>query len=162
VASSHLATLHTATEALTEQGTREDRPTGTTPRKRTWDYVDKWKLTESREDVLRVWREQGTSNIRAFLAEHLPLPEEDDGIGEDMDTKLTEAEFVEPENMPVVGSPDLASSPSSATDSTISILQVAAPLRPKKVSGQRTGIPSLGTLTDSRNVYTTRVSRRAR
>jgi kinesin family member 11 len=161
VASTHLGTLHAATEALTEQGTREDRPTGTTPRKRTWDYVDKWKLTESREDVLRAWREQGISSSETFPAEH-PPPEEDDGMDEDMDMKLTEAESpVEVENMPVAGSPDPASSPSSS-DSTLSILKAPLPLQLRKASGQRTGIPSLGTLMDSRNVYTTRSSRRAR
>lgn len=163
VASNHLGTLQAATKALTEQGTQEDSPTGTTPRKRTWDYVDKWKLTERRDDVLRAWREQGTSNIgrETFLAEHLPLPEGDDGMDEDMDMKITEIECpVEPENI-LTGSPGAPSSLSSS-DSSLSILKVAPPLQLKKVAGPKTGNPLLGTLTDSRNVYTTRRSRRAR
>jgi kinesin family protein 11 len=155
--------LHSATEALTEQGTREDRPTGTTPRKRTWDYADTWSLTKSREDVLRAWRDQGTSKIgsETFLAEHLPLPEGNNGMDEDMDMRQKEAQIpVEPDNIVVSGSPSAASS--SSSDSKSSTLKVAPPLQPKKVLGRQTGIPSLGTLTDSQNVYTTRGSRRAR
>lgn len=136
---------------MLEHGTREDKPTGTTPRKRTWDYVDKWKLTESRHEILRGWREQGTSNISSekFLAEHLPL----DDI-EDVDAKVIEAEPpIELENVAVAGSPEAALL--SSSDRT-------PPLPLKKVLGPQTGIPSLGTLTDSRNVYTTRGLRRAR
>jgi kinesin family protein 11 len=164
VASTHMGILHAATEALTEQGTREDRPTGTTPRKRTWDYADNWSLTKSREEVLRAWRDQGTSNIggELFLAEHLPLPEGDDGMDEDMDTRQNDTKIpIELDNILVSGSPTAVSS-SSSSDSTFSTLKVVPPSQPKKVLGRQTGIPSLGTLTDSQNVYTTRGSRRAR
>jgi kinesin family protein 11 len=124
--------------------------------------VDKWKLTESRDEVLKAWREQDASNIgsETFLAEHLPLPEEGDGMDEDMDIKLTEDETpVELENILVTGSPP---STSSSLDTTLSILKAAQPPQLKKVSGPKIGVTSLGTLTDSRNVYTTRGSRRAR
>lgn len=38
-----------------ENGTREDAPTGSTPRKRAWEYDDEWELTGTREAVLRDW-----------------------------------------------------------------------------------------------------------
>lgn len=161
VASTHLGTLHSATEALREQGTREDKATGTTPRKRMWDYVDKWKLTESRDDVLRAWRERASNTDgETSLAEHLPPPEaeEEEEMDEAMDMKLTEAELpVELENLPAAGSPG-----ASSFDSTPSILEVAPPLQLKKPSVPKLGITTLGTLTDSRNVYTTRGLRRGR
>lgn len=50
-----LGSLRQATRALVESGTRDDTPTGTTPRKRTWDYDDEWERTKSREAVLREW-----------------------------------------------------------------------------------------------------------
>jgi len=155
VASTHLGTLHGAAETLTEQGTREDRPTGTTPRKRTWNYVDNWKLTKSRDEILRAWREQGKNiSSETFLAEHLPLP----GGDGDVDVKTEEAESpIELEHFSSTGGASLSSS-----DSSLSILKAARPLQPKKASGPDKGIPSLGTLTDSRNVYMTRGSRRAR
>lgn len=82
-------------------------------------------------------------------------------MDEDMDMKITEIECpVEPENI-LTGSPGAPSSLSSS-DSSLSILKVAPPLQLKKVAGPKTGNPLLGTLTDSRNVYTTRRSRRAR
>ena len=125
--------------------------------------MDKWKLTESRDDVLRAWREQGVSNVinQTFLAEHLPLPGKDDGVDEDMDMKLVEADSpVELENIPAA--PSLgASSSLSSSDSMLPILKAVPPLQLEKGSIPKS-VTSLGTLTDSRNVYTTRGLRRGR
>ncbi|KAG8855775.1 kinesin motor protein cin8 [Serendipita sp. 411] len=52
---SHLSSLRQATRALLEKGTREDVPTGQTPRKRTWEYDDEWERTKNRDAVLREW-----------------------------------------------------------------------------------------------------------
>ncbi|KAG8880241.1 kinesin motor protein cin8 [Tulasnella sp. 403] len=41
---------------LMVEGTKEDVPTGATPRKRQWEVVDEWEVTEGREEVLRKWR----------------------------------------------------------------------------------------------------------
>jgi kinesin family protein 11 len=38
-----------------ENATREDVPTGSTPRKRVWEYDDDWERTGTREAVLRDW-----------------------------------------------------------------------------------------------------------
>lgn len=44
--------MDAATRMLVEQGTSEDAPTGRTPRKRVWQYVDQWELTRSREQIV--------------------------------------------------------------------------------------------------------------
>lgn len=54
---SHLSGLRQANKALQAQGTREDIPTGTTPRKRAWEYDDDWERTQDRDTVLREWRQ---------------------------------------------------------------------------------------------------------
>ncbi|KAF7294898.1 Kinesin motor domain-containing protein [Mycena indigotica] len=50
---SELSSLKEATKLLGEQGTKADAPTGHTPKKRTWQYVDKWELTKSRAELLK-------------------------------------------------------------------------------------------------------------
>jgi kinesin family protein 11 len=45
--------MRVANQRLTDQGTRPDKPTGATPRKKVWNYVDHWDLTENRQDLLR-------------------------------------------------------------------------------------------------------------
>lgn len=40
-------------QILQEQGAREDEPSGSTPRKRTWQFVDRWDTTKSREILLQ-------------------------------------------------------------------------------------------------------------
>jgi kinesin family protein 11 len=54
---SNLFGLRQANKALQEQGTREDIPTGTTPRKRAWEYDDDWERTQDRDTILREWRQ---------------------------------------------------------------------------------------------------------
>ena len=46
-------------KTLRNQGTKKDIPTGETPRKRTWSYVDQWELTKSREEIIETYRESG-------------------------------------------------------------------------------------------------------
>ncbi|KAG5638374.1 hypothetical protein H0H81_000385 [Sphagnurus paluster] len=140
-----LKSLYTASEGLAEGGACEDASTGSTPRKHTWDYVDQWSLTKPRDAIVKNWRQQGLSNIdsETFLAEHLPIPEAD-GTEESLDSNLEVLSLPDPENIP---------SPTPA---------VPKPSRPtSKLSGHKKA-PSVGTLTDARNVYTTRGSRRAR
>ncbi|GLB34934.1 putative kinesin-domain-containing protein [Lyophyllum shimeji] len=141
----NLASLEAASDALSEMGAREDVPTGATPRRRSWNYVDHWDLTKPRDTILRDWREQGISNVgsETFLAEHLPLPE-DDGLDEDNETFELPQSSTEPENIPT---PQAAPPPSKP---------------PSKPAPTHKTLPSVGTLTDARNVYTTRGSRRAR
>jgi hypothetical protein len=48
--------------SLLDQGTREDVPTGKTPRKGVWEYANQWQLTEGGDNVVRAWQERGTSD----------------------------------------------------------------------------------------------------
>ncbi|KAH9916554.1 hypothetical protein B0H21DRAFT_851329 [Amylocystis lapponica] len=56
-AAAHLSNLRQTTQTLVEQGTREDMPTGSTRRKHSWNYVDEWQLTQTREVLLKDWRQ---------------------------------------------------------------------------------------------------------
>lgn len=149
-AGTHLSSMQQASHSVVEQGAKQDLPTGSTPRKRVWEYVDEWELTQSRENLLRMRREQGlaSTSSETFLAEHLPLPE----AGDDLDDN--EPIAIE-EPIPPVESPISAASSTS---------QPPAPhpsLRPpmnRKIT--KSVLPSLAPLADARNVYTTRGSRR--
>ncbi|KAL1755911.1 kinesin 2 [Schizophyllum commune] len=183
-ASSHLSSVQKSAATLAEQGTKEDAPTNMTPRKRAWDYEDEWELTKPREELLRDWRAKGMSSVgsETFIAEHVPLPDEevlrspDSGIASATTSRVptpTPAARASPiPSSPESVAPSVASfAPSVASSSTSSLARPpadppAAP--PTRMAHRRTnsklgGIPapSIGTLTDARNVYTTR-SRRVR
>ena len=44
-------------------------PTGTTPRKRTWDFNDKWQLTKTREALLQEHQRQPSIESARFVPE---------------------------------------------------------------------------------------------
>ncbi|EIN07350.1 kinesin-domain-containing protein [Punctularia strigosozonata HHB-11173 SS5] len=81
-ATSYVSSARQATQAIVEQGTREDRPTGATPSKRSWKYVDRWELAKPRDALLRDWRQNGSSSVgdETFTAEHLPLPDDEEDV----------------------------------------------------------------------------------
>ncbi|KAH8106971.1 P-loop containing nucleoside triphosphate hydrolase protein, partial [Cristinia sonorae] len=76
-ASSHLTSMRQSMQTLSEDGTKEDTPTGTTPRKRVFEIPQRWELTKGRDVILKDWKARGvhSSSRETFLAEHLPLPE---------------------------------------------------------------------------------------
>jgi kinesin family member 11 len=43
-------------DSLIDQGSREDTPTGNTPRKRVWQYTDSWELTKDRDTIIEGWK----------------------------------------------------------------------------------------------------------
>ncbi|CAE6462974.1 unnamed protein product [Rhizoctonia solani] len=53
---SHASTIEQTSRDLLSDVETQVSPTGHTPRKRKWDYVDSWALTGDREDILRAWR----------------------------------------------------------------------------------------------------------
>ena len=69
-----LSGLQQVTRTLADQGTQEDMPTGTTPRKRVMECVDQWPLTKGRDAILREWRRGGRSRAPsdADSDDHLP------------------------------------------------------------------------------------------
>jgi len=112
-----------------------------TPCRRTWDYGDQWNLTNPRETILRTWREQGAANVgcETSVPENIPLAEIDEGVGEDA--------LVETENIPL-------------TTSTNSSIFTPLTQAIKIGSGHPKLRPPVSTLTDAKNVYTTRGLRR--
>jgi len=50
------------TNSLVDQGSREDLPTGSTPRKRVWQYTDNWELTKERETIIQDWKRRGVQS----------------------------------------------------------------------------------------------------
>ncbi|KAJ6547610.1 P-loop containing nucleoside triphosphate hydrolase protein [Mycena capillaripes] len=149
-----LSSATNATKALAEHGAKADTSTGSTPRKRVWQYIDQWELTKSRAELLQSWRETGVSSAakETFLAEHRPLPEveaeEDDvdpmAVDEHVESPLSES-----------GS----SSESPAAVSLASSASSIAPPPPRQIAVAKKGVgsrPGIAPLADTRNVYTTR------
>jgi kinesin family member 11 len=163
--------MQQANRTLAERGTQEDVSTGTTPRKRAVEYVDQWKVTKSREEILQEWREKGLSRIGSdtFVQEHVPLPTGPEREEQDGDQDMVKAAMtVRLEEAEVLDSPPALSFGSSA--SSLSPTCHPAPL-PVPVAATRKGtrilsrpdLPSIGTLTDRpTNVPDNRRTRRAR
>lgn len=148
-----------------ESGTKVDPSTGSTPRKRMWDFADEWELTKGRDALLKEWRQKGVSSkgSETFLATHLPLPDDEDEplqAQEEEDRVMLELE-VEPESPAAVEddemlqdellSPSLSSSASSSA--TIVTPQPIPPpskpmLRRPSTVNLKPGLHTKGTLTE--------------
>ena len=154
---------------MVESGTREDKPTGNTPHKKTWQYQDQWELTKTRDAVLKEWRKRAVSarDSETFLAEHLPLPDgdEEEVAIDDGDTVMRDADNEAAKAEEEVLARSVASSASSSSmAANVTIRQkcpspslipppVPAPaLKPvhKRTSSapSKSGLPTLGTLTE--------------
>ncbi|KAF7323016.1 Kinesin motor domain-containing protein [Mycena chlorophos] len=132
-----LGSLKEATKILTEQGAKTDASTGSTPKKRTWQYADKWELTKSRAQLLQAARG----------------PQEDDGEEEDGEEKENEAMVVDdaPPESPIMVS--LPESLGSSASSTTSMPPPQIPILKKSGIAAKAVVAPL---VDTRNVYTTR------
>ncbi|KAJ7938677.1 hypothetical protein B0H13DRAFT_2554490 [Mycena leptocephala] len=128
-----------------------DTPTGTTPRKRVWQYVDQWELTKSRGELLQTWRETGASATPSdtFLAQHRPLPEV---VAEDEDAMAVD------EVMSPLSKPGSSGKSPAAISLASSASSIALP-PPRQIPVAKKGVgsrPGIAPLTDTLNVYTTR------
>ncbi|KAK7054865.1 Kinesin-related motor protein [Paramarasmius palmivorus] len=172
VAEENISSVQAASSSLAREATTEDVPTGNTPRKRTWKYVDKWDLTKSRDVLLKEWRSQGASSISSetFLGEHVPLPEDDAESVQEEDTTMqapvSKATSCQPTPEPSPREPSfpgsLQNSVSSASTSPPSppIPPIQLPTRTaKQMSKVTTRLPPLA---DTRNTYATRSRRNPR
>ena len=54
----NLKSIEDAVSNLASKGMRDDAPSGSTPRKRKWQYQDAWSLTRSRDDLLGEYRQK--------------------------------------------------------------------------------------------------------
>jgi kinesin family protein 11 len=135
-------------KALAEHGARADTSTGSTPRKRVWQYVDQWELTKSRAELLQTWREAGSDT---FLAEHQPLPEVELDE-EDVDAMIVDQDFRSPLSETHRSESPTTVSLASSVSSTMALPPPRLIAVAKKGVGSQPKIP----LADTRNVYTTR------
>ncbi|OCH94988.1 kinesin-domain-containing protein [Obba rivulosa] len=128
-ASKSLSNLHHATQSLVEEGTKEDAPTGSTPRKRAWNYQDEWELTKPRDILLRDYRQSRLSPVR-------DEPVTVDHLREDSDAEepLMPVDDSEPDTEDLESSPSIQRSPpisipslTSSTSSTSTSGPVLAP-----------------------------------
>ncbi|KAI0831405.1 kinesin-domain-containing protein [Trametes gibbosa] len=153
--SNSLGAIRQATEDLMNEATREDMPSGLTPRKRSRRVVDDLPHTEPREVLVRKWRQRGMSAVgsETFLAEHLPLPEEDTdsptGPSEllAIDSPVeTVADDQENESTPIDSPPSLVKSLASSSSSSDAVPAI----RPVPVLKQPTkaATSAAGTLTE--------------
>ncbi|KAH7914713.1 P-loop containing nucleoside triphosphate hydrolase protein [Hygrophoropsis aurantiaca] len=157
--SSKLSSLQQTARALVEQGTRDDIPTGLTPRKRVREYVDQWELTKSREDILSSWKHGESSGASGgvLFAEYFRVPEETE---EEMKTEEDSAPS--PTTSTSMDLPSIVSLSSSV--SSTDTLAVAPPIPPpitKKTVSCKSGLPIMGALVDRpTNILGNRGSRR--
>ncbi|KAJ8078798.1 Kinesin- motor protein [Marasmius tenuissimus] len=164
IASTNVHSLKQGCSSLQQEATQQDVSTGSTPRKRKWRYKDSWDLTNSRDDLLKEWRSRGASTIGSatFLAEHMPLPDEDaimDQVDEEEVPPTQSTNDATPEP-----SPRENAFPSSLQNSTSSTSSTNLPVQLPTVKGKSklSSTSRYAPLADARNVYTTRASRRAR
>ncbi|KAF9227911.1 kinesin-domain-containing protein [Gyrodon lividus] len=175
-----LGTIQQTARSLLDHATREDVPTGMTPRKRIWEYVDKWELTKSRDIILRSW-EKGTASANTTpVSAVFSLPEdilnvrdqgneEDEAEDEDNgDVTATislvalASEATRPPTPPIVS---LSSSTSSTATLPVSQQLLPLPMPPvlKKTVSMKSGLPTMGALVDRpTNILGPRGSRRVR
>ncbi|PSR74150.1 hypothetical protein PHLCEN_2v10106 [Hermanssonia centrifuga] len=139
-ATTHLSEIYQTTQALADHGAREDMPTGSTPRKRTWEFTDQWTLTQNREVLLKDWKKRTVSSpseasssrapsrADSLASEYLAAVEEDDsevenmvvmsdngGVESDAASEADEHDDTIRVGSPAISSKSLASSTSSTT-----------------------------------------------
>jgi kinesin family protein 11 len=174
--------MRETTDSLVNRGGREDSPTGSTPRKRVWQYTDNWELTKDRETIIQGWKRKGvqsqeygsdseSSSARqcerspASLRQPLPSvaaqPEDISESPDPLPPPYLEAdpEQQPPSNLPLTLVPSVI--PPIALHSAVS--NPAAATKAKMGKAGSDGIPAMGTLTErSTNLIYGRGTRRAR
>ena len=78
--------MHKMTDSLVEQGSKEDLPTGSTPRKRVWQYTDSWELTKDRDTIVQGWKRRAVQSQDEYDSESssarpgIPQPPSSDNL----------------------------------------------------------------------------------
>ena len=172
--------MRKTTESLIDQGAREDLPTGSTPRKRVWQYTDDWELTKDRDTVIQLWKrkalksqDDGSDLRRLPLA---PSSSSSDSLEQPLLSSVVQPTgILEQPDLDPLPPPYLEADPAKLPTSKFSIpvFPATAPVIPPpasvssmKIKNAKPGsddIPVVGTLTErSTNLIYGRGSRRAR
>ncbi|KAH9050749.1 kinesin-domain-containing protein [Lactarius hengduanensis] len=176
-ASEHLASMRKTTDSLIDQGTREDTPTGNTPRKRVWQYTDDWELTKDRDTVIQLWKRKAVQpQDDGSDPRRLPLARSSDSLEQPLPSSVAQPTgILDQSDLDPLPPPYLEADPEKPLTSKFSVPlhQPIAPALPPPASVSNTktknvkpgsdGIPVLGTLTErSTNLIYGRGARRAR
>jgi len=172
--------MRKATDSLIDQGTREDLPTGNTPRKRIWQYTDDWELTKDRDTVIQLWKrkavqsqDDGSDLRRLPLA---PSSSSSDSLEQPLLSSVVQpTRMLDQSDLDPLPPPYLEADPERPPTSKFSmpLLPPIAPAVPppasvsnmkiKNVKPGSDDIPVVGTLTErSTNLIYGRGARRAR
>lgn len=156
-ATTSLGSLRQTTQSLVDEGAKEDKPTGLTPRKRSRKVIGDLPPTENRDVLIRRFRSRGVSSVgsETFLAEHLPLPQEDDTnsppVGPMVVDSPVDASPSDEENRPEPtpqNTPPFVKSLASSSSSTTADATPIAPVLPALKPPSKASIPVIGTLTE--------------
>ncbi|KAF8742042.1 Kinesin protein, partial [Rhizoctonia solani] len=91
----HASALEQMDKALVTDLKTQVTPTGHTPRKRKWDYVDSWTLTGGREDILRAWRNRDpTPSLSTSVTATDDLKSESGAVSEHDSVNLPEGAHI--------------------------------------------------------------------
>ncbi|KAF7793221.1 hypothetical protein EIP86_004331 [Pleurotus ostreatoroseus] len=181
-AGEHLSEIYQATQTLSDQGTREDMPTGMTPRKRAWEFTDQWTLTKTRETILKEWKQNAalssssssSSQSDVSMFEHVPIREEEESEVEvESEVAMTDGEAEEALSQADEHDETIKVAPvpitkplvvSTSSDSSSSSQPPPPPVRERKRSAAtiKSGLPTRGTLTERPTNIVSRVTRRIR
>ncbi|KIK96808.1 hypothetical protein PAXRUDRAFT_825572 [Paxillus rubicundulus Ve08.2h10] len=171
-----LSTIQQSARSLLDHVTREDVPTGMTPRKRVWEYVDNWELTKSRDVILHS-RGKGTASAHTTpVSAVFSLPEESESEANGEDEVEDEDEDVTATISPValasettrlLTPPMVSLSSSTSSTATLPVSQQPPPIPPcpvlKKSGFMKSELPTIGALVDRpTNILGPRGSRRVR
>jgi kinesin family protein 11 len=178
------------TDSLVERGGREDLPTGSTPRKRVWQYTDNWELTKDRDTIIQGWKRravqsqenedgdededdsESSSALRDIprlppsdSSKQLPLPSvtvQPEDISEPLDPMPPPYLEADPQQPPTSNRPiQLASS--IVPSIALSSAASNPVIKAKMGKAVSEAVPAMGTLTErSTNLIYGRGSRRAR
>ena len=169
--------MRKTTESLIDQGTREDLPTGSTPRKRIWQYTDDWELTKDRDTVIQLWKRKAvqSQDDGSDLRRLPPVPSSSDSVAQPLSNFVRPTGIFDQPDLDPLPPPYLEADPEKPPTSKFSIplLPAAAPAvpPPASVSNMKTknmkpgsdDLPVMGTLTErSTNLIYGRGARRAR
>jgi kinesin family member 11 len=172
------------TDSLVNKGGRVDSPTGSTPRKRVWQYTDDWELTKDRETIIQGWKRRDvqmqecgfdaeSSTGRRCIPQqcsptslkHPPLPSvaaQPEDISEPLDPLPPPYLEADP-GQPPPSNPPLALAPSIIPPIALPLAVSNTAKRSKIGKAGSDVIPAMGTLTErSTNLIYGRGTRRAR
>jgi kinesin family member 11 len=160
-AMSQLETVSKASKVVLEEGVTQDKVTGSTPRKQTRTYQDRWELTRPHEVILAEWRLpqghqpvlQPTNPLNTLEQSVFPSAPPSEEL------MLTSEELPSSDELDAENHPIDSQSSTESVDTVLPFVPTTHELKAPIPRGKlpRRAASMMGTLTDARNTYTTRM-----